>query len=454
MRVASVVHRDTAAVLAGGSQELSHTGRVPAAGPTALRTRSGRRRGFTLIELMVSMSAGLVVAAGAFLLARNASLFFQNEARLTNAQFASMVGMTRLTSDIRRASYKSTPNAKRDPNVCGYSSTWPTALKELAGLRIIEGGSKTDHPGDHTLSTTNNLNPDSLYLGGLMNSTEHFSVAVMQAAGTGGYDIYLNKDGAYWRTKLAAQTGSNLFDRIFVVGGMVRLVDQEGRGTYGVISGLDESGTKPRVTVSGTPKMAKRETQKTCGCTGLCLGSILNSVAVVKYDLRKVDTDVYTRYAGMFPKANVNGAKPIQFRGEVEAERTELVRVELDSNAKELSETLEVVAEYAVDLKFGVTRTDKSTNVNFTPEVSRYAIADKRVYEKNASIDGAGSPEYTSAVQVRLSNRAPGTDRIVGLPTTTDGGLLRYNLGTDAGYARMRTLIADVFLSNQAGVVW
>ena len=419
-----------------------------------VRGRKRGARGFTLIELMVSLSAGLGVAAGAFLLARSATAFFQNEARLTNAQFASMVGMTRLTSDIRRASYKSTTNAKRDPNVCGYSATWPSALQSLAGIRIVEGGSKLDHAGDHTLSTTNNLNPDSLYLSGLMNSTEHFSVAVMQAAGTGGYDIYLNKDGAYWRTKLATQTGSNIFDRIFVVGGMMRLVDQEGRATYGVISGIDESGTKPRITVSGTPKLAKRETQKTCGCTGLCLGSLVNPISTVKYDLRKVDTTVYTRYAGMFPNANVNGSKPLQFKGEVEPERTELVRVEIDVDGKELNDTLEVVAEYAVDLKFGATRTDKSTTANQTPVLARYAIADKRVYEKNASINSAGSPEYTSAVQVRLSTRAPGPDRTVGLPTTTDGGLLRFKLGTDGGFARMRTMIADVYLSNQAGITW
>jgi prepilin-type N-terminal cleavage/methylation domain-containing protein len=420
------------------------------------RASSNRRRrgGFTLIELMVAMSAGLAVAAGAFLLARNASLFFQSEARLTNAQFASMVGMTRLTSDVRRASYKSSPNAKRDPNVCGYTSTWPSALKDLSGIRIVEGGSKADHPGDHTLSSTNNLNPDALYLTGLMNSTEHFSVALMQAAGTGGYDIYLNLDGAYWRTKLATQSGSNIFDNIFVVGGMLRLVDQEGRATYGVISGVDESGTKPRITVSGTPKLAKRETQKTCGCTGLCLGSLVNSISTIKYDLRKVDTTLYTRYAGMFPKANVNGSKPTQFKGEVEPDRTELVRVALDVDGKEINDTLEVVAEYAVDLKFGATRTDLSTNVNQTPNLTRLAIGDKKVYEKNASINNGGSPEYTTAVQVRLSTRAPVADRIVGLPTTDDGGLLRFSLGTDVGYARMRTLVSDVFLSNQAGVSW
>lgn len=429
--------------------------RVP---PPPRRTAFARghrsSRGFTLIELMVAMSAGLAVAAGAFLLARNASLFFQHEARLTSAQFASMVGMTRLTSDIRRAAYKSTPNARRDPNVCGYSTSWPTGLKNLAGIKIVEGGSKTAHSGDHALSTTNGLNPDSLVLAGQMNSTEHFSVAVMQAGGSGGYDIYLNLDGGYQRTKLVAQTGKGIFDDIFVVGGILRVVDQEGRSAFGVISGVDDGGTKPRVSVSGTPRVPKRETQTTCGCTGLCVGALVNPVTRVKYDLRKVDTTLYPRYAGMFPKANVNGSKPTQFKGAVEADRTELVRVELDVDDKELKDTLEVVAEYAVDLKFGATRTDLSKNVDKTPDVTRYDIGKKQVYDRNAGVDGTGSPEYTSAVTVRLSTRSPLPDRQVGMAKTTDGGLLRFDLGQDLGFARVRTMVSDVYLSNQSGVSW
>jgi hypothetical protein len=156
----------------------------------------------------------------------------------------------------------------------------------------------------------------------------------------------------------------------------------------------------------------------------------------------------------MFPKATVNSGKPQQFKGEVEPDRTELVRVELDVDGKELNDTLEVVAEYAVDLKFGATRTELSKNVDQTPEVLRYPIGDKRVYEKNAGTGNNGSPEYTSALTVRLSTRSPLPDRQVGLPKTTDGGLLRYDLGQDLGFARVRTMVADVYLSNQSGISW
>src|SRR5439155_25756652 len=107
------------------------------------RSSAGRsgERGFTLIELTVAMSAGLIVAMGAFLLARNASAFFQNEARIAGAQFAAMVGMNRLTSDIRRAAMGSTPNVSADPTICGNIATWPAGMKQLQGVQIIQGGS-------------------------------------------------------------------------------------------------------------------------------------------------------------------------------------------------------------------------------------------------------------------------------------------------------------------------
>ncbi len=415
--------------------------------------RAIRQRGFTLIELTIAMSAGLIVAMGAFLMARNSSAFFQNEARLTGAQFASMVGMTRLQNDIRRAGMQSTPNAKVDPNVCGYSAAWPAGMKELAGFKIIEGGSVTDHPADHTLTTLNALNPDSLVLGGMMTSTEHFSVAAVQSTGGGGYDVYIETDGAYWRTKLAAQAGGAAFDRIFTPGRYLRLIDQEGKMAFGVITGLDEGGTKPRVSLSGTPAMPKRETQNVCGCTGICTGSMVNPVSRVRYDLRRVDPTVYTRYVGMFPKANVNGNKPAEFKGEVEPARTELVRVELDQDDKEIADSLEVVAEYAVDFKFGLTETDPGAAPNFTPIVTRRPIGDKKVYDKAGSIQGIGHPEHVSEIQVRLSTRTPWPDRRIGLAKAADGGLYRFKIGTDS-FARTRTLIADVYLANQAGVTW
>ena len=43
------------------------------------------QRGFTLVELMVAITAGLFVAVASFALAKQGSKFFQQEARVANA---------------------------------------------------------------------------------------------------------------------------------------------------------------------------------------------------------------------------------------------------------------------------------------------------------------------------------------------------------------------------------
>jgi prepilin-type N-terminal cleavage/methylation domain-containing protein len=425
-------------------------------------SRAGER-GFTLVELTVAMSAGLIVAMGAFLLARNASAFFQNESRIAGAQFAAMVGMNRLTSDIRRASMGSSPNVVTDPTVCGYNAAWPSGMKQLQGIQIIQGGSSLADAGGNAQNKANLLDPDAIVVAGNMTTTEMFDVAAVAASG-GTFTITLELTGAYQRHLVAAQTAANALSNVFKIGHYVRLVDQEGKQSFGVIQNLNQAGTKPIITLAATPLMPKRDAAgASCGCTGICAGTIVNPVTRVKYYLRKIDPATYARYAGMYPRANVNGAASTYFKGEAEAPRTELVRVELDSADSEVADSLEIVAEYAVDLKFGITRTDPGAAPNFLPVVTRYPIGDANVYNQTKSVQAGGLPNRVSAVQVRLATRSAAGDRRTdinapGNHLNADGSIWRYDLGTTVDdrwrYARVRTLVSDVLLANQAGVTW
>src|SRR5262245_17049023 len=68
------------------------------------------RRGFTLVELLVALAIGLSVSMAAFLLAKNATRVFQNEARITSTQLAVTLGMNRIAADLQRAAFLSSPN--------------------------------------------------------------------------------------------------------------------------------------------------------------------------------------------------------------------------------------------------------------------------------------------------------------------------------------------------------
>ncbi len=399
--------------------------------------------------MMVALLAGLLVAMAAFLLARNASSFFQHEVRISNAQFASMIGMTRLRTDLRRAGMMSSANVETDPFLCGKNGNWPAGLNALAGISIEKSGSKARHPGDHKLSTTNKLSPDAVIIGGMFGTTEHFAVQTLVAGQGGGYQIYLQLDGAYQRLAAAAQPGQPVLDRVFVVGRFLRIVDGEGRVGFGVITGLNEGGNVPVVSVAGTPALPTREANQNCGCEGWCTGALVNPVSRVLYDLRTINPNVYKDYAGLFPKINAGAPG---HKGAVLPARTELIRVELNQNGDELPDTLELVAEYAVDLKFGITVQTPGTAPNFVPKINRYKIGNKQVYDQTNIKNGR--PERVTGVQVRLSVRAPRADRDVVIPPPAGGGIYRFNLGKDQGFARVRTLVADVHLSNQASVSW
>jgi prepilin-type N-terminal cleavage/methylation domain-containing protein len=424
---------------------------------TADRTRRSSqrvRRGFTLVELIVSLTAGLLIAAAAFLLARNASTFFQREAGITAAQFASVMGMTRLQSDLRRAAFMSSPRPDIDPLRCGDTANWPQGLKDLAGVVIENGGSVARHGADHDLSAENGLTPDAIILGGSFSTTEQYAVDVLSSGSGGGLLIQLQNDGAMWRTRLAAQNDDATLETkmlsIFRVGGFIRIVDDEGRSGYGVVTGVDATGQKVQISVSATPTLPTRNSETVCGCQGFCTGALVNPVSRVLYDLRRINPAQFPAYAALYQKGYHDVAA--YHRGAPEVARTELVRVELDALGDEIANTLELIAEYAVDLKLGVTAEVPQNPPTPVPVLERYPIGHPQVYTLAAPIAAGGTPERIRALQVRLSVRNADRDRdqALTLPNPPpDGGLFRYSLGQDRGFARLRTLITDVALSNQ-----
>ena len=394
---------------------------------------------------MVSLAAGLLISAAAFLMARNASRFFQAESGITSAQYQLVMGMSRLQADLRRASFMTSPNIGADPRLCGSTAGWPAGMLDLAGIHIQQGGSAIRHPGDHGLSVFNGLDPDALIIGGVFGTTEQYAVQAINNA-AGGLTVYLQEDGAMWRTRQKIAEGGYGLTDIFRPGRFLRILDQEGRMAYGIITGVNPANPNPSVTLSNAPALPIRATTGTCGCEGFCTGAIASPVVRMLYDLRAIDTNIYPQYAGLYARSG--HAETAFHRGPNEAARTELVRVELDQAGNEIPASLEVLAEFAVDLKFGITH--DTAAVGQPPNLVREPIGGPNVYTTANLISGGGTPDRIRGVQVRFSTRAHRRDREQGLPAIgTDNGLLRYGLGANLGFVRMRTIVSDVQLPNQ-----
>jgi hypothetical protein len=143
--------------------------------------------------------------------------------------------------------------------------------------------------------------------------------------------------------------------------------------------------------------------------------------------------------------------------------RRELVRVELDYDGKEMTDSLELVAEYAVDLKFGSTViSGYKDTTNTDPGIVQYPIGDPRNYEYTYEVSSSSpvndkAPHRVRSVRARLAVRSREGDRAASIPPPSSapaGSLFRYAIPGDAGFARARTLVADISLPNLANIAW
>lgn len=440
--------------------------------------RPAHLRGFTLVELIISMAAGLAVSTAAILLARNASRFFQHEARMSSAHMAAVLGLNRITADVQRAALMSSPNVQLDPSVCGAPVAWPEGPRRLAGITIQRNGSVGAHPADLVQSTVNNMRPDSLVIGGTFSTNEQFLVRAVIAGGS-GHLVHLQTDTPAMRRtlrRLATPTAHGL-DAVFRPGRMLRVImPGQSKYMYGVITALDVLGTPNDpasviVHLAADPALPLKA-DGDCGIAGIGVGALANPVARIRYDVRSLAT--HPSYGPLVAPATAEVQAAQQVTGD--AGRTELVRVELDGNNAEMPDTLELVAEYTVDFKLGISVSSTANTPTPNPVITRYPIQQaefNEIYLAAAEVTDGGHPESIRAVQIRLSTRtrAPDRDANLDVGTGPDARPLRFfipnvvpGIGTPADvtpalavpvYARMRTLYAEVALPNQIGAqIW
>jgi hypothetical protein len=395
---------------------------------------------------MVAITAGLFVAVASFALAKQGSKFFQQEARVANAQFSATLGFDRLRADIARAGFLTTANVQRDPFVCGTTAGWPAGMTGLAALRIIAA---TPPDGQ---DTNNGLSPDQITLSGSFASPETFPVRGVFAENA-KYQVYLQANtGAIARSD---GLDGGTMGQIFRAGRMLRVLDGTGRYGFGAIEsyGINASGQMV-VNLQANPAINFHRPGALCGVEGFGTGMQANVVNWIRYEIRDLQKNPPTAYKSLYAaSATAPGDQT----------RRELVRVELDYDGKEMADSLELVAEYAVDLKFGLTVVSGfKSSAYLDPNITQFPVGDSKNYEytyepNSSSPVNDKAPHRVRAVRARLAVRSREADRnaAVAAPSTAPpGAMFRYAIGADAGYARVRTLVADINLPNLASIAW
>jgi Tfp pilus assembly protein PilW len=399
-----------------------------------------RERGFTLVELMVALSGGLFLSIVVFALARDASRFYQREGRVASATLAGMIGFERLKADIERAGYLATPNIQGDPNLAvPVDSGTPLGLFALASLRITHNAPDLSANAAVILNTAAGQTPvyDQIVLAGSYSATDEFPISDAST----GQTIYLQVNTASMARLGYLSAGSSnaqlaLLQNVFgtTPGLILRVKDNTGRLYFGTIAAVT-AGTQPSVTIT-SPFPLRSSGTGVNGLRGFQMGSSANVVNIVRYQV--MDLQHSTAAGAWSTLFTASAGAP------GEDSRTELVRDQLDATGNSIAGSPDVVAEYAVDLRFSVFG-QLAANV---PGLVFATPGDGNFGTFFAGTSG-GAPERVRSVRARLSVRSREADRESGIA----GGFYRFKIGTSQ-WARVRTFQADVALPNQAGVQW
>lgn len=470
---------------------------------TLPRSSIGRRRrarGFTLTELTVSLTAGLIVAMGLVGLSREATNSFHEEVRIAAAESGTRTAIDRLRADIQRASFMSTANIQRDPmiakapgqpNITTVAASAFPALAKLAGIQLVVGGSKTNTPLS-SVQVPRQLNPDAIYIAGNLTSTDQFVVRDIDQPNGACQRIWLAVDSpAMWRvlaTEYATGEGgtgtagaadqalANAFQPVPGNRFIVRFTDNTGRSQFAVTcptatGQASQASPNPFLDIdSRTPILTAQQTKTVGGQGGFGTGTTVNPVQIVKWQITNA---LPAALAAQFPTTDAN--------------EYFLTRSFIDVTSSTLAEipgTTEVISEYAIDLKFAFTAdTGDVTGTNPQPTLIAF---DNDATNATWGVDVSGlpalpaapqgsttGPQRIRAVRVRLVTRAAIADRtnnILPAPAnqTNQNFLYRYCVappGADGGipdctvqnqliWARARTVVTEVALPNQQRMFW
>jgi prepilin-type N-terminal cleavage/methylation domain-containing protein len=404
--------------------------------------RRARQRGFTLVELMVAMVGGLFVSIAVFTLAKHSSSFSMRQSRVADATLQNVVGFERLKADIARAGFLSTPNLASDDFMCRnpLDPAYPAWLRRLASIYI----EPVPPPQLSTEMTLNGLSPSRIVMAGSYSSSDQFPVRAIVDNSPTQVFLVPNSQGMVNIGYALSNTDATL-GRVFAPGRALRMVDDQGRVQFGAIASVT-GGLNPIITLAPTPAIRFRSgSDVSCGISGHGKNTV-NVVNIIRYDLRDLNVATEPTFRHMF-------------RGgpSYEVTRRELIREELDVTGTPIPGTLELIAEYAVDMGFSLL-----VAPNITSGLLRVSGTDVDDYAGDPATMLAGNgPQLIRAVHAWLSVRSQEADRTTGLRlvTTAPGpDRLRISVnpidGSQPPFARVRTLQSTIPLNNQARATW
>lgn len=403
-------------------------------------------RGFTLVELLIAIAAGSLVATAAVLLSKNAVRLFQEESRMSYAQVAVANGLSRLGADLEHAGRNTTKNPRTDTRVCSTGvTTWPIGMQRLQPVHI-------ELLANLPQNTGNAIRNERITIAGDLDSGDNWVMNSTLPGATGTTIVLQPQSRAVRRLSALNQNGdiTPRLNEIFKAG---RILHIEGpiSDYYGQIRGFSVTGSpivdSISVALETTPQVPMQpQSLLPCAIKGFGSGFPVHVISRVRYEVKSVVND--TAFAEYIQPLNPVTGDDI---------RTELIRTELAPNDTVIPGSSELITEYAVGMRFGLTALAITSQPD-APVLERFPITDPTPNANVFTVAGpadvvASRPDAIRSVQVRLSVRSRAPDRPTTLPGQA-GKPYRFFISTAKTadkFARMRNLEREFNLINMKG---
>ena len=288
--------------------------------------RASRRRqaGFTLLELMAALTAGLIAISSIYTISSASSRHFHEQQRVSQTQMALRMGMARLTRDIARAGFGGSPNTQAELNA-GIACGQPPNGGHFAAVNFQDDQDTGFLPN----AVVNGVEADRIRLVGNYATADLFRV---MPSGPGAIVVQTEWQAFRRSFGIVGTTYDDAaFEEVFRAGRTLHIQTVGGQHFYPQI--LSSNGASQTVTF--TPGF-------------LCGGERMNmamAAPLSRVEYRVIDsTDPDVAFGDLFQDAALNAA-----RGTA---NTILVRQELDSNNNAIVGTEQVVLEYVANVDY------------------------------------------------------------------------------------------------------
>lgn len=380
--------------------------------PAPLASRR-RRAGFTLIEMMVALTAGLIAVGAIYSISASSSRHFHEQQRISQTQMALRMGMGRLTRDIARAGFGGSPSTLAEMNA-GMTCGRPPAGGHFNAVTFFDNRDTAVLPN----AATNGVQADRIRLVGNYATPELY-----RAMPAGVNSLTIQTQWQAFRRSFGVPGTTydpDAFEEVFRPGRTLHIQTIGGQHFYPRITG----SVGATQTVTFTPGFQ-------------CGGEQLNMAMVAplsRLEYRVVDaTDPDSDLSTLFQNAALDNRRGLR--------NSVLIRQELDENNNPIPATEQVVLEYVANLDYSFV-VDTQTVPGNPPTLA--------LEQGGATPNVTNSPHRIRSVIVDLAARTADHDPSFPFVAPVPGApLMRYQVDPALrGAARVRSMRAEVQLRN------